>query len=102
MKHIHFFNILTKNFNIGLANNHLLNTLLIYPFSLLDLSSFLRLPNILSGVFYIFISLKLSEHSNKNTYFQHINLCPYLIEFFSIARGYGISTFLFGWFVPFY
>ena len=86
----------TKNFfNIGLANNHLLNTLLIYPFSLLDLSElFLRLPNILSGVFYIFISLKLSDHSKyKILTFSILTLCPYLIEFFSIARGYGISTF---------
>ena len=57
----------TKNFfNIGLANNHLLNTLLIYPFSLIDLSEFfLRLPNILSGVLYIFICLNLSEDSNN-------------------------------------
>ena len=86
----------TKNFfNIGLANNHLLNTVLIYPFSLLDLSELsLRLPNILSGVFYIFISLKLSENSKyKILTFSILTLCPYLIEFFSIARGYGISTF---------
>tara|TARA_Y100000768_G_C23982535_1_gene686711 strand:- start:324 stop:1565 length:1242 start_codon:yes stop_codon:yes gene_type:complete len=87
----------TKNFfNIGLANNHLLNTLLIYPFSLIDLSEFfLRLPNILSGVLYIFICLNLSEDSNNKTLtFTILTLCPYLIEFFSIARGYGISTFL--------
>lgn len=87
----------TKNFfNIGLANNHLLNTLLIYPFSLIDLSEFfLRLPNILSGVLYIFICLKLSENTNnKILTFSILTLCPYLIEFFSIARGYGISTFL--------
>ena len=86
----------TQNFfNIGLANNHLLNTLLIYPFSLIDLSElFLRLPNILSGVFYIFMSLKLSENSKyKILTFSILTLCPYLIEFFSIARGYGISTF---------
>lgn len=87
----------TKNFfNIGLANNHLLNTLLIYPFSLIDLSEFfLRLPNILSGVLYIFICIKLSEKTNnKILTFSILTLCPYLIEFFSIARGYGISSFL--------
>ena len=73
----------TKNFfNIGLANNHLLNTLLIYPFSLIDLSEFsLRLPNILSGVLYIFICIKFlikcfPKHStcSSHVYFQNFSI----------------------------
>ena len=79
------------------ANNHLLNTFLMsWSNSLFGNSEFsLRLPNVLAfilyltGCFYLFKTTK----SNWLLFFglTMVLLNPFLIEFFSLARGYGLS-----------
>ena len=58
--------VLTKDyFNLGLANNHLLSTLLMGFTSLFNNSElFLRAPSIVSGILYIFLAYKFSVKYN--------------------------------------
>ncbi len=82
------------------ANNHVLNTILIKAFS-----SFLpaheltyRLPNLLAHAIYMLFSvlllIRLFPNRNYLVLFGFIvlNLNPYLIDFFSLARGYGLAA----------
>lgn len=79
------------------ANNHLLNTLLMSIaknlFGTSELS--LRLPNILLFVTYLFGCYYLLRKTDKIWIsilgISLLLINPYIIEFFSIARGYGIS-----------
>ena len=87
----------TKDFvNLTLANNHFLNSLLIYFASLISEDViFIRLPNIIFGIFYLFLSYKISMISKYSvTTFVLFCSSPVLIDFFVHARGYGISTAL--------
>ena len=89
--------VLTKDyFNLGLANNHLLGTLLMGFTSLFSNSElFLRAPSIVSGVLYIFLAYKFSGKYNYSYLILFIFLLnPLIIDFFSLARGYSISTTL--------
>jgi hypothetical protein len=79
------------------ANNHLLNTILIKFFYHFGLNSlfFTRLPNVLAFVVYLFFAYKIttgfmSVRSGVVTFLLLI-LNPFLLDFFSLARGYGIS-----------
>lgn len=54
----------------------------------------LRLPNILSHLLYLVFTFKLFERYTPKyalLYFVLINSNPFLIDFFSLARGYGIA-----------
>lgn len=79
------------------ANNHLLNTLFIKTLFLLGRPSvFLaRFPNLLSFVIYLFFSYKLGRRffSSFESYIVYLLLVlnPFLIDFFGLARGYGLS-----------
>ncbi len=89
--------VLTKDyFNLGLANNHLLNTLLMGLTSLFNNSElFLRAPSISSGILYIFLAYKFSIKYNYSYLILFIFLLnPLIIDFFSLARGYSISVTL--------
>ena len=82
--------------NIGIANNHILNSYLIYLFQNIGYSELiLRLPNILFGLVYLLAAFQISKRT-KNYIFSSalLLLNPYIIDFFSIERGYGISTSL--------
>jgi hypothetical protein len=83
-------------FNIGIANNHILNSFLIALTTKLGYSEFfLRLPNLLSGILYILFIYKFLKRSNYKTVGYVLLLSnPYILDFFSIGRGYGISVFL--------
>lgn len=79
------------------ANNHLLNTVLMFfsetLFGHSELA--LRLPNVLAFVIYL-IGCGLLLSASKNNWARLLGLSflllnPFLIEFFSLARGYGIS-----------
>jgi hypothetical protein len=79
------------------ANNHVLNTILMGISSLLIGKSelALRLPNVLSFGLYLIACYYLLKDS-KNYFLILLGssvfiLNPFLIEFFSLARGYGIS-----------
>lgn len=89
--------VITRNyFNIGLANNHLLNTILMGFFSYFGFDVFiLRLPNIIAGVIFVITAFKLSQKYSDSYFSLTILLCNILtIDFFSHARGYGITSSL--------
>lgn len=88
-------------FNYMSANNHLLNTWLmkcsVSCFGETEIA--LRLPNIIAAGFYFFWSLRLLKKlfTNKGIIlaaFLVIALNPFVLDFFSLARGYGISLAL--------
>lgn len=99
--------VYTNNlFNFGIANNHPFNTFLIYLFTKFkNTVFFIRLPNVIFGIVYIFISYKISK-GHKSPVFSFLLLVfnIYLIDFFSLGRGYGISAslILFSFYMYFY
>jgi hypothetical protein len=83
------------------TNNHILNTLLCKLscnlFEMNTLSG--RLPILISFIFYFYYCLKLSEiafKGDEKRWYRwamlSVLVCnPYLLDFFSLARGYGIA-----------
>jgi len=83
-------------FNIGIANNHILNSFLIAITTKLGYSElFIRLPNLISGALFILFVYKFLKSNNYKIVGYVLLLSnPYILDFFSIARGYGIGAFL--------
>lgn len=79
------------------ANNHILNTLSMKGISsLMTPTPFnLRLPNIIGHFLYILFSALLINNLRNNNFkvigFILLNANIYLIDLFSLARGYGLS-----------
>lgn len=79
------------------ANHHLLNTLLIKVVHLLHgkLLFWERLPNVLAGATYIYfaylISFKLLREYYAYVLFILLLVNPFVLDFFSLARGYGLA-----------
>ncbi|MES2565673.1 MAG: hypothetical protein V4565_02335 [Bacteroidota bacterium] len=78
------------------TNNHILNTVLMkYSEEFFGRSELvLRLPNILAFIVYSFFAIKLLHtYSIKLLLpgYLLLTLHPYLLEFFALARGYGLS-----------
>ncbi len=79
------------------ANNHLLYIWLdIHLTNWLGVNEFvLRLPSLFAHFLFLFYSAKLVRNFNNKwlalASFLIINLNPYLLDFFSLARGYGLS-----------
>jgi len=80
------------------ANNHWLNTFLmqksIAMFGVSELS--LRLPNLLGHLLYLVASFFLVKKNSTNFWialagFCILNFNPFLLEFFALARGYGLG-----------
>lgn len=90
------------NFDYPNANNHLLNSLLIkYFFSFGNESDFIaRLPNVISGFIYVVFAYRIVQEffvNHKLLLFILLVFNPFLLDFFSLARGYGLSfAFLLG------
>jgi len=84
-------------FNFISPNNHFLNTLLAKIFYVFGGSRewVLRLPNILAYVLYLIFSFLLVHKWTRKTLaaagFLLLNLNPYVLDFFSLCRGYGLS-----------
>lgn len=84
------------------ANNHSLNTAAIkFLLSYLPMSEFVvRIPNLLAGILFIFIylliliKLKINDWKLVILFLFGIS-SSVLLEFFSLARGYGLSIALF-------
>ncbi|MGB0402975.1 MAG: hypothetical protein ACPGEG_02690 [Salibacteraceae bacterium] len=82
------------------ANNHILNTIL-YKFSihLFGHSDFtMRLPNVLAYLGSLLAALwvinnKLSKSSSRFVLFTILFFNPYILDFYSLSRGYGLSMF---------
>ena len=82
-------------FNIGIANNHILNSFFVAQFTKVNTSElFIRLPNLICGILYVLFVVKFSIN---NTYYILASLPfvlnPYLMDYFTLSRGYGISAF---------
>jgi hypothetical protein len=79
------------------ANNHILNTAGMILFTkLFGLSEFvMRIPVMLAYIIFLFYSAKLVRGLGNRWYavgaFLVLNVNPYMIDFFSMARGYGLS-----------
>ncbi len=84
-------------FNFISTNNHFLNTLLarIFCFFGGNAEWVLRLPSLLGYVLYLAFSIlilrKLSNKIIAAAGFLILNLNPYVMDFFSLCRGYGLS-----------
>lgn len=82
-------------------NNHILNTLLIKCNQWLFGESLFaaRLHNVLFGFLYVIFSFKLLKYLNLDNWlkfngFVLLVFQPYLLDFFSVTRGYGLSISL--------
>jgi len=79
------------------ANNHFLNTFLIKLFIFFFGDSFfvIRLPNVLVFIVYLFFSYRISTKNFSQWFgfacFVALVCNPFLLDFFSLARGYGLS-----------
>lgn len=84
-------------FNLKMANNHFLNSLLVRILCFFfDNNEFiLRLPNLAGYVLYLVFSLKLLNMLFNRLLviagFLLLNLNPYVLDYFSLSRGYGLS-----------
>ncbi|MBF0276280.1 MAG: hypothetical protein HQM13_00755 [SAR324 cluster bacterium] len=82
------------------ANHHYLNTILMYAawqvFSPDELV--LRLPNLIAHCFYLFFTYGISRKTIHFPFvvcsFLILNLNPFVLDFFSLARGYGLGLSL--------
>jgi len=89
--------IFNRNYEFMSANNHMLNTGLMWMiYKIFGFNIFmLRLPNVLAFAVYLFYSFKLIKQFEIGLFrfSAFILLCtnPFLLDFFSLARGYGIS-----------
>jgi len=85
------------NYTPASSNNHMLNTLLIkLMFIIGGESEFVaRIPNVLGGLMFITFAYKITSRHLK----PFIGICaflllllnPFLLDFFSLARGYGLA-----------
>jgi len=79
------------------ANNHFLNTWMsIYFVKWFGVSEFvLRLPALIAHLLFLFFSYKLIRNFENKwlvlASFLIINLNPYILDFFSLSRGYALS-----------
>jgi len=79
------------------ANNHFLNTFLIKLFIFFFGDSFfvIRLPNVLVFLVYLFFSYRISTKNFSKwlglACFIALVCNPFLLDYFSLARGYGLS-----------
>ena len=84
-------------FNPADANNQILNTLLIKLFFVFGNHSLFiaRLPNVLAFAVYAFFTFRMTEGSRNfiTGLFLFILLLfnPFILDFFSLARGYGLA-----------
>lgn len=82
----------------GSANTHWLNTIgiRIGTWLLGDAPWQFRIHSLLAALLYGFVSIKISELFNSKLYsiaaFILLFLNPFLLDFFSLARGYGMAT----------
>ncbi len=98
-RHLNVWSCLSNPACWGTANNHWLNTLLLQWSAFLFGSApfALRLPNVLAGVGYIFCAVLISTRYTNNKSLQCAGLLllcghVYLLDFFSLARGYGMMA----------
>lgn len=85
------------NYTPADANNHIINTLLVKLFFLSGNSSLFvtRLPNILTFILYMVFSFRITYKYLPGYTgvfcFLLLLMNPFVLDFFSLARGYGLS-----------
>lgn len=84
--------------NFQSANNHILNSILIKPFLFLFGKKIIaiRLPNVIASFFFFLGNRKLAltlfdKRSHQWLGFLFLSLNLYLLDFFSLSRGYGLA-----------
>ncbi|MBN1915829.1 hypothetical protein JW796_02420 [Candidatus Dojkabacteria bacterium] len=97
--HTNIFDILTNNFSAEIANNHIVNTILVKIFyNFFGNTEFvLRLPSLIGHLLYLFFTFIFVEKFVKSktakiTSFILLNLNIFLLDFFSLARGYALAA----------
>jgi len=94
-RNLSFLDILSQSHPT--ANNHVLNTLLIKALFSLGVSSLaiIRCPNVLAFILYAYWGHKISFGRLSSFVglgcFALLMCNPFLLDFFSLARGYGLS-----------
>jgi hypothetical protein len=89
--------VFLQNYDMMSANNHLLNTGLMIVFTkLFGVSEFaMRIPALIAHLLFLFFSARLLRNLENKwlalAAFVIVNVNPYLLDFFSLARGYGLS-----------
>ena len=79
------------------ANNHLINSSLIHFLYLLGFKGLFiaRLPNVLAFILYFYAASRLSRELFKPTkailFFICLVINPFILDFFSLSRGYGLA-----------
>jgi uncharacterized membrane protein len=97
MVHHRFADIMTNNTGYISANNHILNTLSMKSAeSAFGNSEFaLRLQSLLAHILYLLFTFLLLKDTRNNIIilcgFILLNVNPYLLDFFSLARGYAMA-----------
>ncbi len=101
MVHNSIMDIISNNTSYISANNHILNTLFMKAFEgVLGNSEFsLRLQSLIAHCLYLLFTFKLLKGTGSKTAvlcgFLLLNVNPYLLDFFSLARGYAMAiTFM--------
>ena len=82
---------------LDLANDHPLNSILVWASTWLFGNSefIIRIPNVLAGGLYLAATARLVRGARlKVLAFAICVLQPYLIDYFSLARGYGLAVAL--------
>lgn len=84
-------------FNFEVATNHFLNTLLTKLVSIIagDSEFVLRIPSLLGYGMYLYFSVRILEWVPNRAFalagLLLLNLNPYLLDYFALSRGYGLS-----------
>jgi hypothetical protein len=84
-------------FNFEVATNHFLNTLLTKLVSIIagDSEFVLRIPSLLGYGMYLYFSVRILEWIPNRAFalagLLLLNLNPYLLDYFALSRGYGLS-----------
>ena len=84
-------------FNFEVATNHFLNTLLTKLVSTIagDSELVLRIPSLIGYGLYLYFSVQILEWVPNRAFalagLLLLNLNPYLLDYFALSRGYGLS-----------
>ncbi len=95
--YLHYAQTATGFLRLDIANNHPLNSLLIYLSNLITGARYdevaIRAPNLVAFGIYLFIAYKLAARTRYSlAAFSLLAFNPYLNEFFGLGRGYGLAA----------
>jgi hypothetical protein len=89
--------VILESYDMMSANNHILNTFGMMIFTkIVGVTEFvMRMPVLIAHLLFLFYSAKLLKIIDNKwlmmAAFIVLNVNPYMLDFFSVARGYGLS-----------